>query len=272
MIKHLIYDIEEIEPYINWLYFFHAWGLNGKSSKERENMREEALQLLSSWQGKYHTHALFGIFDANSDGDDLLLGDVRIPMLRQQHPTEVGGPNLCLADFVRPLASGIADRVGAFCTTVDGEVTSAYKHDEYGALLSQVVSDRLAEATAEKMHQEVRKNYWGYAPNEHLSIDQLHREEYQGIRPAIGYPSLPDVSVNFLLDRLLDMSQVNIRLTESGMMVPHSSVSGFMFAHPQSRYFDLGKIGEDQLVDYARRRGLPKELVRRFLQSKLIKQ
>lgn len=272
MIKHLIYDIEEVEPYINWLYFFHAWGLSGKPVKEKEHMKEEALRLLSSWHGKYQTHALFGIFDANSDGDDLLLENMRIPMLRQQHPTETGAPNLCLADFVRPQISGVKDRVGAFCTTVDGESTCAYKHDEYLSLLSQVVSDRLAEATAEKMHQEVRKKYWGYASDEHLSIEQLHREEYQGIRPAIGYPSLPDVSVNFLLDRLLDMGQVNIRLTESGMMTPHSSVSGFMFAHPQARYFDLGKIGEDQLVDYAHRRGLPKELVRRFLQSKLIKQ
>ena len=271
MIKHLIYDIGEVVPYINWLYFFHAWGLSGKSSEEREKMKEEALQLLSSWQGEYHAHALFGIFDANSDGDDLLLESVRIPMLRQQHPTEVGGPNLCLTDYVRPLKSGIKDKVGAFCVTVDGEATSAYKHDEYLSLLSQVVSDRVAEAAAEKMHQEVRKFFWGYAPDEHLTMEQLHREEYQGIRPAIGYPSLPDVSINFLLDSLLDMSRVNIRLTESGMMMPHSSVSGFMFAHPQARYFDLGKIGEDQLIDYAHRRGLPKELVRRFLQSKLIK-
>jgi cobalamin-dependent methionine synthase I len=121
------------------------------------------------------------------------------------------------------------------------------------------------------MHEEVRRHYWGYAPDEQLTMQQTHNEEYQGIRPAIGYPSLPDTSVNFILDKLLDMKQVGIRLTENGMMTPHASVSGFMFAHPLSRYFDLGKIGEDQLRDYAHRRGLPVELVRKFLQASLLK-
>ena len=125
--------------------------------------------------------------------------------------------------------------------------------------------DRLAEATAEKMHETIRKEIWGYAPDEALSIHQLHNEEFQGIRPAVGYPSLPDQSVNFLLDKLLDMQQIGIQLTENGMMQPHASVSGLMFAHPASRYFSVGKIDEQQLKDYATRRGLPLDVMRKYL-------
>ena len=136
----LRYEISEIEPYINWLYFFHAWGLSGKPQAEKERMQHEALELLHSWQGKYHTHAIFGLFSTNSDGDDLVLSidehpaqthSLRIPMLRQQHPTANGQPYLCLADFIRPAGGGIEDKVGAFCTTVDREITELYRHDEY---------------------------------------------------------------------------------------------------------------------------------------------
>ena len=138
-------------------------------------------------------------------------------------------------------------------------------------MLVQTVADRLAEATAEKLHHEVRTRYWGYAPDEQLTMSQIHAEQFQGIRPAIGYPSLPDTSVNFILSDLLDMKQIDIRLTESGMMTPHASVSGFMFAHPQAHYFSLGKIGEDQLRDYARRRRVPVELMRGFLANSILK-
>ena len=278
MRKVLTYELSEVEPYINWLYFYHAWGLSGKPQEEKLRMREEALGVLESWKGKFHTHAIFGLFDANSDGDDIVIDSreeagtvVRMPMLRQQHPSQDGAPNLCLSDFIRPLRQGIKDRIGVFCTTVDGEITEQNKHDEYLAMLSQVLCDRLAEGTAELLHEEVRRKYWGYAPDEHLTMEQTHREEYQGIRPAVGYPSMPDTSVNFILDQLLDMKQVDIRLTETGMMTPHASVSGLMFAHPKARYFELGKIGEDQLKDYARRRGIPVEMMRRFLQSSLMK-
>ena len=133
----------------------------------------------------------------------------------------------------------------------------------------QLLADRLAEATAERMHEEVRKHYWGYAKDENLSIPEMQVEKFQGIRPAVGYPSLPDTSLNFVIDQLLDMKQIGIRLTESGAMRPHASVSGFMFAHPQAHYFSLGKIGEDQLQDYARRRGLPVETLRKFLAANL---
>ena len=265
------YSISELTPFINWLYFYHAWGLSGKPREDKEKMKQEALQMLASWEEKYHTHAIFRLFEVCSEGDDLIFflpGTLfRFPMLRQQHPSAPGEPNLCLADFIRPLSQGIRDQVGVFCTSVDGTIIDEYRHDDYLNMMAQTLCDRLAEATAEKLHEEVRRDreYWGYAPDENLTIEQQHREEYQGIRPAIGYPSLPDTSANFLIDQLIDMKQAGIRLTETGMMTPHASVSGFMFAHPKSRYFELGKIGDDQLRDYARRRGVPVELMRRFL-------
>ena len=272
-----IYNISELTPYINWLYFYHAWGLSGKPREDKEKMKQEALQMLASWEAKYHTHAIFRLFEVCSEGDDLIFflseKKLRFPMLRQQHPSAPGEPNLCLADFIRPLSQGIRDQVGVFCTSVDGTIIDEYRHDDYLNMMAQTLCDRLAEATAEKLHEEVRRDrsYWGYAPDENLTIEQQHREEYQGIRPAIGYPSLPDTSANFLINQLIDMKQAGIRLTETGMMTPHASVSGLMFSHPKSRYFELGKIGDDQLCDYARRRGVPVELMRRFLQSSLIK-
>lgn len=269
MLKYLDYTIDELRPYINWAYFYHAWGLSGKPQTEKERMLNDANNMLDTFGGRYRTHAVLGLFDANSIGDDLLLGNTRLPMLRQQHPTSDGAPNLCLADFVRPLSSGIADKAGCFATTVDAAMERDFTGDDYLRMLSQTLADRLAEATAEILHLQVRRSFWGYAPDENLSIRELLREEYQGIRPAIGYPSLPDTSVNFILDQLLDMKRIGIRLTESGAMKPHASVSGLMFAHPKAKYFDLGKIGDDQLRDYARRRHIPLELARRFLASRL---
>ena len=271
------YSISELTPFINWLYFYHAWGLSGKPREDKEKMKQEALQMLASWEAKYHTHAIFRLFEVCSEGDDLIFflseKKLRFPMLRQQHPSAPGEPNLCLADFIRPLSQGIRDQIGVFCTSVDGTIIDEYRHDDYLNMMAQTLCDRLAEATAEKLHEEVRRDraYWGYAPDENLTIEQQHREEYQGIRPAIGYPSLPDTSANFLINQLIDMKQAGIRLTETGMMTPHASVSGLMFSHPKARYFELGKIGDDQLRDYARRRGVPVELMRRFLQSSLIK-
>lgn len=271
MIDQLDYSIHQLVPYINWLYFFHAWALTGKPQSEKDRLRADAMAMLDDFDKRYHTHARFGIFDANSDGDDILIGRVRLPMLRQQKMKPDGKPDLCLSDFVRPLSSGIPDKVGIFAVTVDAAMEKENKEDAYRRMLSQTLADRLAEATAEKMHQEVRTTYWGYAPDEHLSVEDLLKENYQGIRPAIGYPSLPDTSVNFVIADLIGMDKIGIRLTESGMMSPHASVSGLMFAHPKAVYFNLGKIGEDQLKDYARRRGVPVELMRRFLESSLLK-
>lgn len=293
MIKH--YRIHEVSEYINWIYFFHAWGFQpryaaianihgcdacralwlasfpeNERGKAAEAMQlfKEANRMLTLLDKDFQTYAIFRIMDANSEENDIWIGNTRFPFLRQQSAKE-GEPYLCLSDFIRPHTSGITDRVGLFATTVDKGMEALSPDDNYKHLLVQTLADRLAEATAEKMHETVRKESWGYAPEEDLSIRQLHNEEFQGIRPAVGYPSLPDQSVNFLLDELLDMKQIGIELTENGMMQPHASVSGLMFAHPASRYFSVGKIDEEQLKDYAKRRGLSPDEMRKYLGSNL---
>ena len=293
MIKH--YRIHEVSEYINWIYFFHAWGFQpryaaianihgcdacralwlanfpeNERAKAAEAMQlfKEANRMLARLDEQYRTHAIFRLMEANSEENDVWLEGVRFPFLRQQTVKE-GEPYLCLSDFIRPLSSGIKDRIGLFATSVDADMQNLFPDDNYQQLLVQTLADRLAEATAEKMHETVRKEIWAYAPDEDLSIRQLHNEEYQGIRPAVGYPSLPDQSVNFLLDELLDMQQIGIRLTENGMMQPHASVSGLMFAHPASRYFSIGKIDEQQLNDYAIRRGISPDEIRKFLGANL---
>ena len=268
--KIITYNISEIVPYINWAYFFYAWSMNGKAKDAQLKLRSEAEKLLADMEGRYHTHAVFALCEANSEGDDIIINGTRVPMLRQQKVIP-GKPNLCLADFIRPASSGIKDTIGLFATSVDAAFTSNNEEDPYQRMLSQTLADRLAEATAEKFHEDVRKKYWGYATDEQLTIKDLLAERYQGIRPAVGYPSIPDTSMNFLLYELLDMKGIGINLTESGMMVPHASVSGFMFAHPQSRYFDLGKIDDEQLEDYAHRRNKPVEELRKYLASTLLK-
>lgn len=268
--KIITYNISEIVPYINWAYFFYAWSMNGKAKDAQLELRSEAEKLLADMEGRYHTRAVFALCEANSEGDDIIINGTRVPMLRQQKVIP-GKPNLCLADFIRPTSSGIKDTIGLFATSVDAAFTSNNEGDPYQRMLSQTLADRLAEATAEKFHKYVRKKYWGYATDEQLTIKDLLAERYQGIRPAVGYPSIPDTSMNFLLYELLDMKGIGINLTESGMMVPHASVSGFMFAHPQSRYFDLGKIDDEQLEDYAHRRNKPVEELRKYLASTLLK-
>lgn len=263
----MAYGIGELVPYINWAYFYHAWQLN--DCAEQLRMRGEAADVLDMLAERgYRAHAVFVLADANADGDDILMGGVRLPMLRQQC-VDGGGHCLCLADFVRPLSSGQPDRVGAFATTVDMGLEADFDGDDYMKMMVQLLADRLAEAAAERMHEQVRKVFWGYAPDERLTVEELHRECFTGIRPAVGYPSLPDASINFLLSDMLGMARVGIRLTGSGAMKPHASVSGLMMAHPRARYFAVGRIGEDQLADYARRRGLPVEVMRRFLMSNL---
>ena len=179
MRKILSYDISELVPYINWLYFYHAWGLSGKPQEEKKRMQEEAFEMLRSWESKFHTHAIFRLLSANGDGDDILVypyedegkkkfpsrgGNdfVRIPMLRQQRPTAEGKPNLCLADFIHPL--GKKDKIGLFCTTVDGAIADLYRKDDYKSMLAQTLCDRLAEATAERMHGRCVVSTGGMSP------------------------------------------------------------------------------------------------------------
>ena len=296
MIVH--YKIHQVSEYINWIYFFHAWGFQPKyaaiadihgcdscramwlagfpeeeRSKAAEAMQlsKEANRMLNELDADFETHGVFRLMDANADGDNLWLdGGTRFPLLRQQAAKlKADEPFLCLSDFIRPLSSGIKDKIGAFATTVDAGMEHLYDRDDYKRMLVQTLADRLAEATAEKLHEDIRKTIWGYTPDENLNIKDLHNEKYQGIRPAVGYPSLPDQSVNFVLDELLDMKQIGISLTENGMMRPHASVSGLMFAHPASRYFSIGKIGEDQLADYANRRRMSIEEMKKFLAANL---
>ena len=260
----ITYDISTLTPYINWPYFFFAWQV--KEQAEKDCLREEALRLLGELEGRYHAYGLFELFEANADDDDIIVNGKRFPLLRQQQGKP---PYLCLSDFVLPLSHGESDKIGLFATTVDIGLETDFDGDDYQKMLVQLLADRLAEAAAERMHEQVRKEFWGYAKDERLSIPDMLVEKFQGIRPAVGYPSLPDASLNFILDDLLDMKQIGIRLTESGAMKPHASVSGMMLAHPKARYFSIGKIGEDQLGDYARRRGLPIEVCRKFLAANL---
>ena len=276
----LAYDIQELVPYINWVYFFYAWQV--KNDDGKAHLRQEAEAFLTQWEGRYRAYGLFELFEAYADGDDLVVykgvrsqesGVRRIPCLRQQQGES---PFLCLSDFISPqnisLTSHLlplTSKLGIFATSVSHGLETDFDADPYQKMMAQLLADRLAEAAAERMHEQVRKDIWGYAKDEHLTIPEMLVEKFQGIRPAVGYPSLPDTSLNFVLDELIDMKQIGIRLTESGAMKPHASVSGLMMAHPQARYFNLGKIGGDQLQDYARRRGLPVEVCRKFLASNL---
>lgn len=290
------YKIHEVSPYINWIYFFHAWGFQPKfaaiadihgcdscramwlaafpqeeRAKAAEAMQlfKEANRVLNRLDEEITVQCIYRLCNANAEGDNLLIEDTVFPLLRQQTPHPDGSPFLCLSDFIRPLSFGVADTIGLFASSVSTESENYYKDDPYKHLLVQTLTDRLAEAATEKMHEHVRKAVWGYAPDESLSIPDLLAEKYQGIRPAVGYPSLPDQSVNFILDELLDMKQIGITLTENEAMYPHASVCGLMFSHPRSHYFAVGKIGEDQLEDYARRRGKPIGEMRKFLAANL---
>lgn len=292
----LAYRVHEAASYINWIYFFHAWGFQPRfaaiadihgcdscralwlasfpeeeRAKAAEAMQlfKEANRMLDQLDEIMTVQCIFRLCRANAEGDNLIIENTVFPLLRQQTPHPDGSPFLCLSDFVRPLASGIPDTVGLFASSVSANAETCYPNNPYKHLLVQTLSDRLAEAATEKMHEYVRKEAWGYAPDESLSIPDLLIEKYQGIRPAVGYPSLPDQSVNFLLDALLDMKRIGITLTENGAMHPHASVCGMMLAHPASRYFAVGKIGEDQLQDYARRRGMSVDVMRKFLAANL---
>jgi 5-methyltetrahydrofolate--homocysteine methyltransferase len=224
--------------------------------------------------------AVIGFWPANEVGIDdieLYTGDDRketlatFHSLRQQMKRTSERANFALADFVAPKESGIADYVGAFCVSAgfgEDDVAKDFKakNDDYRAILSQALADRLAEAFAEHMHERVRREFWAYAPDEKLSNAELIEEKYQGIRPAPGYPAQPDHTEKATLFRLLDAEEkIGVKLTESYAMWPGASVSGLYFSHPQSEYFGVGKIERDQVVDYARRKGMELRVVERWL-------
>ena len=255
------YGIKEVAPLIDWSYFLHAWGI-ARDTKQADEIISDAQAMLDELDGKYRTSAIFALCDAKGNGDDMIIEGATLPLLRQQHRTE-GAYNLCLSDFVSPHG----DRIGLFATSVDGAFGNEYAGDDYRYLLSQTLADRLAEATATLLHKQVRtdKELWGYCPNEELTIEDMLAERNQGIRPAVGYPSLPDQSIIFIIDKLLELKNAGIELTANGAMTPHASVCGLMIAHPASQYFAVGKIDEEQLCDYANRRGIPASELVRFL-------
>ncbi len=251
------YTIAELTGYIDWSYFYHAWSIKHGQQGEEEALRlhADALKMLEELEGKLTIQTLYRPCTAYSDGDNLLLDDLALPLLRQQTRTDNTLPYLCLSDFVRPLAAGIPDRVGVFAASVseqsgisNQESFNQKSSDPYRQLLVHTLCDRLVEAAVEKLHRKLQPG---------------------GIRPAVGYPSLPDQSVIFLLDKLLHLQRIGIRLTEHGAMHPHASVCGLLLAHPQARYFSIGKIDEEQLNDYARRRDMPPQAMRKFLQANL---
>ena len=294
-------NLREIVPYIHWTFFFMAWRLNGKYEGietacdcsackagwlqkfafEERPKAEEALKLYKDAQEMLRRfldeklvtiNAMVGIFPAYAEDDNIIVEfegqKITIPTLRQQLPSNDG---FCyaLSDFIKPQD----DYVGVFANTVLGveafAETFEKDDDMYHSILIKTLSDRLAEATAEWLHYKVRTEIWGYAPNEKLDVNEFFKTHYQGIRPAVGYPSLPDQSIIFTLDKLIKFEDMGIMLTENGAMFPNASVSGLMFDHPKSKYFNIGKIDENQFQDYARRCGKSPEVLRKWLASNL---
>lgn len=308
MIRSVTYGAGELRPYINWIYFFHAWGFAPRFAAvaaaghcpacrqawtERFDEAErpaaaaagrlfaDAEAWLRAHAGSLIVRGRFGLFAARAEGDDIRLltdagEEVHLPFLRQQRPAPGSDVCLCWSDFISPKPATeedgrfpVAHTIGAFVTAAGEEDLPAKAADDYDRMLAQTLKDRLAEAAAEKMHEQVRRAEWGYAPDEALAPGELFAERYQGRRPAVGYPSLPDQSLIFLLDCLLDFSRADISLTETGMMRPHAAVAGLMLAHPSARHFSIGPIDDTQLADYAQRRGLPVPVLRRFLAGNL---
>nr|WP_233356457.1 methionine synthase [Brenneria sp. L3-3C-1] len=286
-------NIETLRNYIDWTPFFMTWSLAGKYPRilEDEIVGEEAQRLFAdanamlddlSARGALHPRGVVGLFPANRVGDDVEIytNERRDEVLLVSHhlrqQTEKADfPNYCLADFVAPKSSGKPDYLGAFAVTGGLEEDSLAeqweaKHDDYNKIMVKALSDRLAEAFAEYLHERVRKVYWGYAANENLSNDELIRENYQGIRPAPGYPACPDHTEKAEIWRLLDVEKhVGMKLTDSYAMWPGASVSGWYFSHPDSKYFAVAQLQRDQIEDYARRKQMDIGEVERWLAPNL---
>jgi 5-methyltetrahydrofolate--homocysteine methyltransferase len=282
----------EIARYIDWRFFFTAWELPGRFpqvlddptyGEAARDLYANATRLLERIVAEklLEARAVYGFWPAQSDGNDIVVYTdasrtterLRFATLRQQAVTENGQPSLALADFVAPAGSGVPDHVGAFAVTagigVDRLVARfAADHDDYGAILAKALADRLAEALAEWLHERVRRE-WGYGAAERLALDDLLKERYRGIRPAFGYPACPDHTEKRKLFDLLDAPAVGITLTEHLAMLPAASVSGLYLAHPAARYFAVGRIGRDQVIAYAARKGMTVAEVERWLAPNL---
>jgi len=282
------FNLAELARYIDWTPFFQTWELAGpfpaileddKVGKAARDLYADAQKMLKKIvDEKWLTaRAVIGFWPANSADDDILVfGDkarkfpiATLHTLRQQMVRETGRPNLALADFIAP--EGADDYIGGFVVTAgigEEKHIQAFEaaKDDYSAILLRALADRLAEAFAEFLHEKVRKDYWGYARDEHFTNEDLIKESYSGIRPAPGYPAQPEHSEKATLFKLLDAAdRIGVTLTESYAMWPGSSVSGFYYAHPESRYFGVGKIERDQVEDYARRKGWTLAVAERWL-------
>jgi len=263
-------SVEELVPYIDWQFFFHAWDLKGKfpailenpAARELYDDAQEQLPSLSALRAR----GVYGLWPARAEGDDVVLDGTRFCFLRQQAEND-GRPNRSLADYVSPAG----DAAGAFAVAIHGadELAETHRteHDDYTAIVVKALADRLAEAFAEWLHERVRREW--YAPDEQLSPDDRLAERFRGIRPAFGYPACPDHSEKQKLFDLLGARELGIELTESFAMMPAAAVSGIYLAHPKARYFAVGRIGHDQLEDYAGRKGAPVEEVARWLSPNL---
>jgi 5-methyltetrahydrofolate--homocysteine methyltransferase len=288
------FPLEELVDYIDWSPFFHTWELRGSYPKilQDEVVGVEATKLFKDAQSmlndfvtnkKIKASGVFGFYPANSIADDIeLYADEsrthvyeQLFTLRQQAEKVDGQNYLALADFVAPKSTELKDYVGMFAVTAGiglDEVVAAYEAnlDDYNSIMAKAIADRLAEAFAEKLHELVRKEYWAYANNEKLTNDDLIKEKYQGIRPAPGYPACPDHTEKKTIFKILNAEkEIGLHLTENFAMYPTAAVSGYYFAHKESNYFGLGKIGKDQVIDYAKRKGLSVEEIERWLTPNL---
>ncbi|MGA9325170.1 MAG: methionine synthase [Salegentibacter sp.] len=285
------FDLRKLQDYIDWSPFFRSWDLHGRYPDilKDEKVGEQARSLFSDAQellkkildGKLlKAKAIFGLFAANTINDDDIEINYRenseektaiFRTLRQQLKKHGGKPNFALADFVAPKESGVQDYVGAFCVTTGfgtQELAAEFEknHDDYNSIMIKALADRLAEAFAEYLHKEVRTEYWSYASEENLSNQELIKEEYKGIRPAPGYPACPDHLEKLTIWEVLKVEErIGVKLTESLAMWPAASVSGYYFANPEARYFGLGKIKEDQVKDFAQRKGISLKKAEKWL-------
>ncbi|MBP1670454.1 MAG: methionine synthase (B12-dependent) [Bacteroidetes bacterium] len=278
-------DLAELAGYIDWTFFFFAWKLSGKypaifsdpvKGEEAKKLFDDGqIYLKKIIENKLITaKAVFGLFPAVSDGDDVKVLEPKSTFcfLRNQEQKEKGINNLSLADYIAPESTGIIDNIGAFVVTagLDESGTDKYKDDDYAMIMIRILSDRLAEAAAEWLHAKIRREYWGYAAEENLSVEEMIKQKYKGIRPAPGYPACPDhTEKRVIFDLLGAEKRIGARLTENFAMVPAAAVSGYVFSHPQSAYFNIGKIGEDQLKEYASRKKMTIEEAAKWLAPNL---
>jgi 5-methyltetrahydrofolate--homocysteine methyltransferase len=284
--------LSEIVPFIDWTFFFHAWELKGKfpgvldhpeyGGAARELYANATAMLDELVAGdRLRANGVYGFWPANSEGDDIVLytdagrgGEAaRFPMLRQQRVKADDKPQYALSDFVAPLESGLLDHVGAFAVTAGigaADIVRAHeaRHDDYSAIITKALADRLAEAFAEMLHQRARRE-WGYGRDEDLSHDDLVAERYRGIRPAFGYPACPDHLPKRRLFDLLGAEEIGMSLSESLAMMPAASVSGIYLQHPTARYFAVGPVSREQIESYAERMGIAVEEAERWLASNL---